>query len=328
MKFSFLVNEFKTLVASQTTAMLMEAAVVKGHDIYVFGVADLGLTPEGQIVAAARHCPAGQLEGVAECVAFLKESTPQTLDLSDSDVVLLRTNPARDKERQWAHDTAMSFMRMLRDRGTPVLNDPDGLIRASNKLYLGMFPPEVYPRTMVSCQPKEIHEFVTSMDETCVLKPLQGTRGRDVFFVHPGKYENLNQIIDVLTRDGFAMVQSFLPEAVRGDIRVVTMDGKILEVDGKPAAVARVPKTGDLRSNIHAGGKAEPPKITDAIREVVSVIGPRLVEDGIFLAGLDFIGNKVVEINVFSTGGFRDAEKFTGIPFSELVIEELEARFG
>ena len=119
------------------------------------------------------------------------------------------------------------------------------------------------------------------------------------------------------------MVQEFISEADKGDTRVIVLNGNILEIDGKTAAIKRVPGKGELRSNIHAGGNAQPGIITGAIKEVVDLIGPKLIQDGLHLVGLDFIGGKIIEINVFSTGGFRDAERFEGVPFTEKVIQEV-----
>ncbi len=103
------------------------------------------------------------------------------------------------------------------------------------------------------------------------------------------------------------------------------MNGQILEVGAHAVAINRIPGKSDFRSNVHAGGHAEPATITPLMRQIVAQAGPRLVKDGIFLAGLDIEGCKIIEINGFSTGGIRPAEDFHGVNFSGAVIDGIEA---
>jgi glutathione synthase len=251
----------------------------------------------------------------------------QPRPLSESDVVLMRTNPARDKARAPQHTAALALMRMVRDTGTVVLNDPDGLIRAASKLYLQELPASVKPLTLVSSSQAEIITFIEGLDGPAVLKPLQGTRGGDVFMVQSAKDKNLLQIIDVLLRQGLAMIQSFIPEAVHGDTRVLLVNGEILEIDGHPAAFRRIPIGSDFRSNVDVGGKTAQAVITPAMREVVAKVGPFLRRDGLFMVGLDFIGDKICEVNTYSPGGLRAARKYEQVDFTTPLWETIENHY-
>ena len=325
MRFIFLVNDVAHIEAKQTTAMLIAEASRQGYEVLVCGVTDLSCSHEGEPEAYARELSMhtdSSLETLVQEIAIAKGTRVQ---LTDADVLMIRTNPARDQSRQWAHSLAMRLALWCKERGLLVINDPIGLTRASSKLYLLEIPASARPQTLISQQHQEIIPYIESLAGPAVLKPLEGTRGNDVFFVSSAQDKNLNQIIDVILRQSAVMVQEFIPEADKGDTRVVVFNGKILEVDGKTAAIQRVPGKGELRSNIHAGGNAKPGIITDAIKDVVDLIGPKLVQDGLLLVGLDFIGGKIIEINVFSTGGFRDAERFEGVPFTEKVIQEVTA---
>jgi glutathione synthase len=326
MRLAMLVNDFHTLVPSQTTAMLAQIATQKGHTVAVFTVKDISMGDDDVIRASVHLASAEHAESRSAFVEQLRQATPELVNLEEFDVLLLRTNPSRDQENRWAHNVSSMMAGLLKERGVLVLNDPHGLFKASNKLYLSSLPQSVRPRTLISCQKEEIRTFVSELNHDCVLKPLQGTRGRDVFFMKPGGEANLNQIIDVLTRDGFAMVQECLPNAEQGDIRVVVMDGELLTHKAGDAAIHRVPGKGELRSNIHTGGYAQQGIVTDAMRETIDKVGPILKQDGIFLAGLDFIGSKLVEVNVFSTGGLRDAERFTGHSFTGQIIDTIVAK--
>ncbi len=327
MRLFVLVNDKRALEESKTTSKLIQRASLSNHDVLVTGVFDLSVTPNGQIMAQATPVATHHQQPLAMLANEIRITNSHPVAITRNDVVLMRTNPARDKQRSWAHETAMALMRLARERGTLVINDPDGLERASSKLYLQYLPESVRPKTLISRNRAEIMEFIASLNGRAVLKPLAGTWGQDVFMIHSAQDKNLLQIIDVLTRQGFAIVQEFVPEAMAGDTRVVVMNGKILEIKGRPAAVRRIPGKSDFRSNIHAGGHAEPGVITPIIRDIVAKVGPRLVKDKIFLAGLDIIGSKIIEINVFSTGGIQPAEEFHDLDFTGAIINAIEERY-
>ncbi len=60
--------------------------------------------------------------------------------------------------------------------------------------------------------------------------------------------------------------------------------------------------------------------------ELVEMVRPRLVEDGMFLVGLDIVGDKLMEINVFSPGGLGSAQTFEKVNFCTPVIRSLERK--
>lgn len=326
MKVTFLVNDVTNLIPHQTTSHLIASAIAQGHEVYVTSVTSLGLSSDNSLCATARPIVSKPDASIPEMVATLHKTPNQKLSLESCDVLFIRTNPACDAKNAWAHQASLAVASLLKEKGVLVLNDPYGLALASNKLYLTSLPQAYRPLSLVSRNVQEIRDFVRSLNHTAVLKPLQGTWGRDVFFVKPNERTNLNQMIDVLLRDGFAIVQEFIPEATQGDKRVIVLDGELLEQDGKAAIVGRVPGEGELRSNIHAGGRVEWPEVTDEIREAVRVIGPRLQSDGIFLAGLDFVHTKLVEINVFGIGGLQDMARYTGASFTTKIIQAVERK--
>src|SRR5690606_18237066 len=113
-------------------------------------------------------------------------------------------------------------------------------------------------------------------------------------------------------------------EAVKGDIRLFLLNGRPIIIDGNYAAIHRTQAEGDIRSNIHQGGKALKPKITNEIMEIVETVSPKLIKDGMFLVGLDIVGDKLMEINVFSPGGFGHANRLNDVNFFEPVINAME----
>jgi glutathione synthase len=77
---------------------------------------------------------------------------------------------------------------------------------------------------------------------------------------------------------------------------------------------------------MHTGGKAEAARLGDEVWTLVDMVRPKLNEDGMFLVGLDIVGDKLMEINVFSPGGLGSAQKLTEVDFTPIVIEALERK--
>ena len=136
----------------------------------------------------------------------------------------------------------------------------------------------------------------------------------------------MNQMIDLVSRDGYVIAQEYLPAAAEGDTRLFLMNGQPLQYKGKYAAFRRVRTGDDIRSNIHAGGRLRKAVINDTMLTLAKKVRPRLVEDGMFLVGLDIVEDKLMEINVFSPGGFGSAQKFEKVNFNRAVIDALEQK--
>jgi glutathione synthase len=239
---------------------------------------------------------------------------------------LLRNDPSTDTgQRSWAQAAGLIFGRMAMRRGVIVLNDPDGLSRAQNKMYFQDFPEEVRPRTLITRERSEIREFARDLGRI-VLKPLQGSGGASVFLVRQEDLPNLNQMIDAVSRDGYVIAQEYLPAAETGDTRLFVMNGQPLRYKGKYCAFRRLRKGYDMRSNVHVGGEIAKAEIGETELGLAEMVRPKLVMDGMFLVGLDIVGDKLMEINVFSPGGLGSAQKLEGSRFTRTVIEALERK--
>jgi glutathione synthase len=321
MKLVIMVNSVDDLLPSMTTAMLAARAAARGDEVYLVGVDDVFLAADNALHAIAVAGVKGA--DVAEFLRATKQANTREIALERCDALMIRTNPARDPHG--AHDTALLLARLARDRGLVVVNDPEGLMRARSKLYLSELSASYRPETVISRSAEWLSRHVRARGRPTVLKPLAGSRGRDVFIVD-GSSPNLRGMADVVTRDDYGVAQSLVPGAEKGDTRVVVLEGEILEIDGHPAAIRRVPASGDFRSNLHAGGRAERAIIAPIMREAVAALAPLLRRDGLFLVGVDFIVDQIIEVNVFSTGGLRDAERFSGRDFCEAILAALQRR--
>jgi len=321
MRVTVVVNDALGMKDGQTTTAIGVELVRRGLDCGVAGVADLGLDEQGRAVASVR---VGAGDTAAAWNHSLRASGVSTRTLGAGDLVLLRTNPGRGG-RAWAHAVMLELMRAARDQGAVVLNDPDALARARTKLFLRELPVDIRPRTLVSRDPATIRAFLDTCPSGAVLKPLDGTQGRDVFRIPPEGSVNLPQIVDLLTREGHCMAQAFVPEATRGDVRMIIVGGALLTVDGFGATVRRVPGAGDFRSNVHVGGRAQLETPSPELLAVAARAGRALRQAGVFVCGLDVIGTKVVEANVYAPGGLTDASAFCGVDFVGALVDRFLA---
>jgi glutathione synthase len=324
-----MVNDIKTEEPGYTTIRLAMAATNMGHDAWLIGAGDFSYQVDENIHARARSVISRKYKSSTKFLADLQGRTARTEDITvdDLDVLLLRSDPSSDTGfRVWAQTSGIIFGRVAMRHGVIVLNDPNGLSKAMNKMYFQLFPEEVRPKTIITQDVAEIRKFAVEHDGNIVLKPLQGSGGRNVFLVRPDDMSNLNQIVEAVSREGYVIAQEYLPAAAEGDTRLFLMNGVPLRHRGKYAAFRRLRTGDDVRSNIHAGGKLASAMITDAHIRVAEIVRPKLVEDGMFLVGLDIAGDKLMEINVFSPGGLGSAQKFEKVNFAHAVIRALERK--
>jgi len=329
MRLGFVVNDIQTEEPGYTTTRLAMAALNRGHEVWVMGAGDFAYDPDENIHARARSLARKKYKSSDLFLKDLQSSKAkqERITVDDLDVLMLRNDPSADlMHRAWAQAAGITFGRVAMRHGVIVLNDPNGLSKAMNKMYFQLFPEEVRPKTIITRDREEIKAFSKEHKGNVVLKPLQGSGGQGVFLVRPDDLANIHQMIEALTRDGYIIVQEYLPKAEEGDTRLFLMNGQPLRHKGKYAAFRRVRSGADLRSNIHAGGKLRQAVIDDSALRIAEIVRPKLVEDGMFLVGLDIVGDKLMEINVFSPGGLGSAQKFEGVNFTHAVIEALERK--
>ena len=137
---------------------------------------------------------------------------------------------------------------------------------------------------------------------------------------------NLAQMVEAVLQDGYAVVQEFVDGGENGDARIFVLEGEILRHGGTFAAFRRVPSGNDPRANISVGGRSVPLDVGDLELGVVDAMRDKLVADGMFFVGLDVIGDKVVEINAESPGGFQSIERLYDMDIGSTVIQALERR--
>ena len=327
MRIAFFVNSIEGETPRYTTTLLALAALSRGHEIYYLTPGDFVLRADNSLMVRATVLPGTTYKKLETFHKDLQSDKTkiETIDVREIDVIFLRNDPAQDAaERPWATHVGAMFGRLASERGVLVVNDPTGLALAQNKLYFQDFPESVRPITLISKSIEEIRAFIEKQPMGAIVKPLQGSGGKNVFKIDSPKDANLNQIFEAVSGEGYLIAQCYLPEAKAGDIRLFVMNGKPLKRDGKYAAFRRVPAKGEVRSNIHVAGTAEIVEISDKILAVAEIVRPKLVQDGMFLVGLDIVADKILEINVFTPGGLSSMSEMYQTDFAESVILALE----
>ncbi len=329
MRIAFFVNSIEDETPNFSTTALALAALGRGHDICYVTPADFVLRADDTLCVLGKVLPASSYKKTETLYKDLigDKAKVQMFDIGEIDVLFLRNDPSQDaNDRPWAANIGVIFGRMAAQRGTLVVNDPDGLAQAQNKLYFQDFPSSVRPTTLISKNIQEIREFIDGQKKGAIVKPLQGSGGKNVFKITSPKDDNLNQIFEAVSGEGYLIAQAYMPEATEGDVRFFMMNGRPLMRDGKYAAFRRVPAKGEIRSNVHVGGGPAPIEVTQTMLEIAETVRPKLVHDGMFLVGLDIVGEKVLEINVFTPGGLSNLSVMYETNFSETIINALEEK--
>ena len=330
MLIAFFVNDIEREFVNYTTTLFAQRATTRGHRVCYITPSDFVLGSDDRLSAHARFLPKRKYKDRAEFFKALKDDdacTIERIDMTEVDVLMLRNDPSIDAQNApWAMESGILFGREAARRGVIVLNDPDSLGKAINKLYFQSFPAEARAETLITKHASDIKAFAKEHGGNIVLKPLQGSGGSGVFKVDPENRANLNQMIEAIGRDGYIIAQAYVAAAKKGDIRLFLMNGAPLRHEGKYAALRRVAAKDDIRSNIHAGATAEAVEIGDTELKVAEMIRPKLVADGMFLVGVDIVGDKILEVNVFSPGNLESCSALAGVDFSVPILDAIERK--
>ncbi|HEX8447592.1 MAG TPA: glutathione synthase [Sphingomonas sp.] len=296
-------------IAGDSTFALMLAAQARGHTLYAYGPADLSYD-RGQVRATARPVTVRAQPG-----DHFTAGEPVTIDLADDvDVVLMRQDPPFDL----AYITATHLLERIADR-TLVVNDPASVRNAPEKLFVLDYA-RFMPPTLITRSLDDVRAFHAEQGEI-VVKPLYGNAGSAVFHVARAD-KNLAALVELfgeVWREPF-MVQAFLPDVSEGDKRIVLVDGVAT------GAINRLPKSGEIRSNLAAGGAAHATELTAKEREICDALGPELARRGLIFVGIDVIAGHLTEINVTSPTGIVAIDRFNGTDTPGMIWDAIARR--
>jgi len=327
MRICFVVRSIHTQALTYTTTHLAYEAYRRGHDVCYTTVNSFSMDDDEGVRATTVSCRKENLKTRQDFLVHLKsdQSIREERSLSRFDVVFLRYNPndseaAKDSNR----NPAIDFGRLLKYHGVFVVNDPTGLTRAASKSYMSCFPPEIRARTLITRSTYKVKQFIKSLGKPAIVKPLSGFGGQEVFFIRDPKEININQIIAAVAKNGYVIVQEFMPEVKAGDKRLLLLNGSPITIGKQTAIYRRMSPKGDIRSNIHVGGTRKSSKFTAKEAAVAEALKPKLIADGLYFVGADIVGDKLLEVNVFCPGGINNINELYDINVGEYVIEDLE----
>ncbi|WP_241578831.1 glutathione synthase [Rosenbergiella nectarea] len=290
-------------------AMLLEAQK-RGYEIHYMEMNDLSLRKG---VASARTRGLTVMQNEEKWFEFTSE---QTLPLAELDVILMRKDPPFDTEFVYA----TYILERAEEQGTLIVNKPQSLRDCNEKLFTAWFA-ELTPDTLVTRSRETLRDFWQEHGDI-IMKPLDGMGGASIFRVKQDD-PNFSVIWETLTQQGtqFCMAQNFVPEIKQGDKRVLVVDGEPV-----PYCLARIPKSGETRGNLAAGGRGEPRSLTESDWAIARQVAPTLKEKGLIFVGLDIIGDKLTEINVTSPTCIREIEAEFPVSITGMLMDAIEKR--
>ena len=309
MKIAFIVDPLEKLKAyKDSSVFMMREAAKRGHEIYAFETKHMAML-RGDVTALATKLTVG-----ADNDNWYTATQSAETKLADFDAVLMRKDPPFNQE--YLYSTLL--LELAEKQCAHVVNRARSLRDYNEKLSTARFP-QYTPPTLVTQSMERIHAFIDEYHDV-IVKKLDGMGGTSIFRVRADD-PNRNAIIEVQTIDGAEtiMAQRYIPEIVKGDKRVLVIDGKVV-----PFCLARIPKAGETRGNLAAGGRGVAQPIGSRDRVIAEALGPQLKADGLTIVGLDIIGDYLTEVNVTSPTCFVEIFEQVGFNAAAWVVDALE----
>jgi len=295
-------------IGGDSTFALALEAQSRGHTLLYYGPRDLTFR-DGVVTAVVKPLQVRATKG-----DHFTLGEAERLDLSKTDVVLMRQDPPFDM----SYITATHILERIHPK-TLVVNDPAHVRNAPEKLFVTEFK-DLMPPTLITTDRGEIASF-RAEHRDIILKPLYGNGGAGVFRVKSDD-ENMGALLEMFTQfyREPVIVQRYVPEVRQGDKRIILVDGEFA------GAINRVPAAGEARSNMHVGGRPEATMLTAREKAICATIGPELKRRGLIFTGIDVIGEYMTEINVTSPTGIHEVKRFGGADIAALIWDAIEKK--
>ena len=309
MKLAFIVDpldEFK--LEKDTTYAIMREAAARGHQLHAMQQGDLAWHKQTVTGRASRFHLTGNTPD------WYRLDEARDVPLEQFDAVLMRKDPPFDME--YVYSTYL--LEMAERRGARVYNRPQAIRDFNEKMAIARFPEFTAP-TLVTRSAERLRSFLHEHTDI-ILKPLDGMGGASIFRVRRDD-PNISVIIETLTahEQRTIMAQRHIPEISAGDKRVLVIGGKPV-----PYCLARIPKSGETRGNLAAGGTGVARELSARDRLIAETLGPQLSAAGLLLVGLDVIGDWLTEVNVTSPTCFQEITAQSGFNVSAMLLDTLE----
>ena len=320
---AFLMDKIESINPQyETTSHLMYECNQRGHTVFFLEPHDVYIR-SNKVVARMRNITVPTDMPLARywqaLIGCLKKDETIFETITDLDALFLRKDPPLNYQ-------TLEFLQPVNHK-VFMINRTAGQILGNSKLYTLNFP-DIIPETHISRDPRRLAKIIEDFGGAMVVKPLQRFGGEGVIKVSTRDRENLVSLINYYTRSNreyanreAIMVQEYLEAGQReGDVRILLLNGEIL------GGMRRIPKKGEFRSNVKAGGTVLPHEITAAERAICERIKERIIADGLYFVGIDIIGNKLIEVNCVSPGGIPRINELNGVRLESQVIDFVEQK--
>jgi glutathione synthase len=306
--FLFVMDPAETLnLETETSLLLMQELIKRGQKVYWLQAEDLMLMhdqPMGKVFPVTATEP-------------LQRGQASWLSLNTFDAVLVRNDPPVDTEY-----LQLTLILDYLDPQVVQFNAVNAL-RNFNEKMLPLRWPEFTPPTIISMNAEQLERFALK-HQHIVLKPLNDCSGRGVLKLDINERGNYREQIETALAedDGkprFLVAQKYLPAVSRGDKRVFLVNGKPVGM------VNRIPRPGSFLANIHQGATCLSTQLSAREKHIIETIEPFLREQGVFLAGADFIGGYLTELNITSPSAVRQINEVSGERVQETIVDAMLA---
>jgi glutathione synthase len=309
MQILFVIDPLDSLKAyKDTTVCMMRAAQSRGHTVLACEQSSLAWRNGAVSAAATRIVLTDNDED------WYRPHGESGASLASYGAVIMRKDPPFDLE----YVTSTWLLSQAEREGARVFNQPGAIRDHNEKLAIAEFAPFVAP-TLVTREPGRLHAFIDEQRDV-VVKRLDVMGGENIFRVRADD-PNRNVIVEIMAQGGArsVMAQQYIPEIRDGDKRILLIDGKPV-----PHSLARIPKAGESRGNLAAGGRGVAQPLSARDREIAEAVGPALAARGLLLVGLDVIGDWLTEVNVTSPTCFREIQDQSGFDVAGMFLNALE----
>jgi len=306
MKLLFILDPLDSLkIYKDTSLAIMREASQRGHSLFVTLQHDLFLRGDQARIKTQAFKFTGQGYSLEPTI----ENAP-----ADFDAIIMRKDPPFDNE--YLYSTYL--LEIAANQGARVFNNPAAIRGWNEKLSVTRFP-QFAPEFLVTADNTLIRDFLNEHQDI-VVKPLDGMGGSSIFRLRLND-PNISVILETITQFGTRtiMAQRYLPAILQGDKRIIVINGEPL-----PYALARIPLAGETRGNLAAGGTGIAQALSDRDREIAITVGKALKQEGLFLVGLDVIGDHLTEINVTSPTGMVEIAAQTDCNPASIMLDALE----
>ena len=213
-------------------------------------------------------------------------------------------------------------VRQFESQGIYVANSADSILRSRDKLTASQILSHhgiPVPRTALVTSWRDTERAISRVGGVpCVIKASQGTQGNSVHLARSIR-DAREHVYRLLANRETVLVQEYIRESHGRDVRVIVAGGEVV------AAMRRVARGREFRSNFHLGGQVEAIELKEDFAKVAIRAASLL---GIEVGGVDLLegrsGPILLEVN--SSPGLEGIERASKVNVAGKIIDMISQR--